>query len=123
MREKLELVPNLDELVEEHKLINESQMNHIKMLQSEPQVNFKISSKFSLNNETGFKLNLFSIEANLTELIIKANKRNKTKLTAYLTTVAFYSLNNLYIENNIQIPKGNRKEFLAFIFEQTTLNF
>ena len=106
MREKLELIPNLDEIVEEHKLMNGNKMQHIKLLNKEPKVDFKLSPKFRWFNETGFKLNLFVIDPDLTERIIKANKLNDSKLTAYLTTIAFYALNDLYIENNIRIPKG-----------------
>ena len=106
MKEKLGLISNLGELVEEHKLLNESQLNYLKLLRKEPRVDFKLSSKFKLHNEMGFKLNLFTIDSPLTERIINANKLNQSKLTAYLTSIAFYSLNDLYVENNIQIPKG-----------------
>lgn len=106
MNEKLELIPNLDEIVDEHKLIDESKKQHINHLNNEPRVDFKLSTKFRCNNERGFKLNLFTIDQNLTERIVKENKLNNTKLTAYLTSIAFYALNDLYIENNIRLPKG-----------------
>ena len=106
MKENLELIANLDEIVEEHKLLNDAQMQYIKRLQKEPRVDFKLSPQFKWFNETGYKLNLFTVNPNLTERIIKANKLNKTKLTAYLMTIGFHALKDLYTENNIQIPKG-----------------
>jgi hypothetical protein len=81
-------------------------MEYIKLLNKEPLVDFKLSSKFKWFNETGFKLNLFEIDSDLTERLINANKLNSSKLTAFLTTIAFYALNDLYTENNIRIPKG-----------------
>ena len=106
MKEKLELIPNLDETVAEHKLMDASKMEHIKQMNNEPRVDFKLSPKFKCHNETGFKLIIFTIDSSLTELLVNQNKLNNTKLTAYLTTVAFYALNDLYMENNIRLPKG-----------------
>jgi hypothetical protein len=106
MKEKLELIPNFEEIVNEHKLMDASKMDHIKKMKNKPRVDFKLSSKFQYHNEIGFKLNMFTIDSNLTERIVNQNKLNNTKLTAYLTTVAFYALNDLYMENNIRLPKG-----------------
>ena len=106
MKEKLELIPNFEEIVNAHKLIDESKMEYIKQINNRPRVYFKLSPKFKCRNETGFKLNFFTIDTNLTERIVNENKLNNTKLTAYLTTIAFYALNDLYMENNIRLPKG-----------------
>lgn len=105
MRNHLEMIDNLDQLVEKHTLIQEKQLQRIKSIQNEPRLDFKLSPKFRCDNETGFKLNLFNIEPELTSRIIKANKQNKSKLSAYLTTVAIYALKDLYDENNICFPK------------------
>jgi len=106
MKEKLELIPNFEQIVHEHKLMDASKMEYIKQMNNEPRVDFKLSSKFQCHNETGLKLNIFTIDSNLTERIVNQNKLNNTKLTAYLTTVAFYALNDLYMENNNRLPKG-----------------
>lgn len=105
MTVRLELIKNMDELIEENNLLNEKKIEHIKKLQSKRRLDFKLSSKFKNTNETGFKLSLFNIDSDLTAQIIKANKKNKTKLTGYLITIAFYTLNDLYTEENIFLPR------------------
>lgn len=105
MQEHLELIENLDELVAKENLIQEKQLEHIKMLQSQPRLDFKLSPKFKCYNQTGFKLNLFNIDSDTTARVIELNKLNATKITSYLVAIAFYALRNLYLENNLFFPK------------------
>lgn len=105
MKITLEPIENLHALCEKTKLFKEEHKETIKKINAQEKVKFILDELFASTKETGFKLDLFPLEKELTKKIIEVSKPKNVKLTGYFHTVGIYALKKLYDENGLTFPK------------------
>ncbi len=105
MENVLDPIESLHYYTEKYKMIGEKQKETIEFISKLKPVEFLLPKEFRKYNETGFKLNLFKIDKELTQKIIKKTKENNIKLSGFLDTAAYYALHDLYTENGLDFPK------------------
>jgi len=108
MKTVLEPSPSLHYLTEKYNMVGSFAKALIKIsdfLNKFLNPVFLLSDEFKKYNESGFKLNLNKLNADLTTKILQKAKQNKVKLTGFLSTAIFYALKDLYLENGLKLPK------------------
>jgi hypothetical protein len=106
MIEKLEFIENMQQLAEKHQLITDVEKeNFEKYRKNELDVFFNIPNKLMNIADSGFKMNLLTLDVELTKSLISFAKLNKIKLTGLLTTATFYAFKDLFEENKISMQK------------------
>ena len=105
MKIKLEPVENLHVICDQRKLFKESHKETIQKLGNLEKVKFNLADELGSNKETGFILDLFKLDKELTTNIIVKSKPHKVRLTGYFQTAALYAMRDLYQENGLEFPK------------------
>jgi hypothetical protein len=103
MKIHLEAVADLHTLCEERNLFKNSHLKTIEKLNEIKRPKLVLPDKF-MTKKRGFLLDLFKLEKELTEKIIRVSKLNGIRLASYYHTVAVYALRKLYLENDVPFP-------------------
>ena len=109
MSNKLEICPNMHELLMKRGFLNDNVKNEVEnLIKNERLVHFNMPLLFrnndnERNNRT--KINLFKIDSNVSEKIILQSKERKIRLTGFFITIALNTFKELYDEYNIVFPR------------------
>jgi hypothetical protein len=105
MKNKMEPCEDLYVLSKKFNLFKEEHKQTIERLNNRELTKFNLDKKFRSYNESGFWLDLFKIDKDLTSRILASCKKNKVRLTGFFQTALFYALKELYDENGLDFPK------------------
>ena len=110
---KMEPCEGLYEICKKTCLFKDEFQPLIRKMNNEVHPNFVLHDKFKEDNESGFELDFFKFDKELTSKILAKSKQNKLKLTGFFQTAAFYALHELYLENELTFPKSLMIETVA----------
>ena len=107
MLNKLELCPNMHELMIERGFFNDDVKNEVeKLITNERLIHFNMPLLFKNNEKNNrTKMNLFKIDSIISEKIKLQSKERKIRLTGFFITIALNTFKELYDEYNIVFPR------------------
>lgn len=105
MKTVLEPIESLHFHTDKYEMVGDKQKETIEYLSKLEPNEFLLPNTFRKHNESGFKLNLFKIDKELTQKILKKSKQNNIKLSGFLNTAAYYALHDLFTENSLDFPR------------------
>lgn len=104
MSNKLDLIDNMYTIIDRNNLIKEKQLKKIDEINNSKSSSFKFASIFKSNNETGSKINILKLSKDASKNLISIAKSKNIKLTGFLMGCLFYSIRDLYKENDLAEP-------------------
>lgn len=107
MNEHFELLDNTEKIIETHGLLTpEIKDKFEKADANKEEIKFLFPKEFKNQDDHGMKINLLALDIELSNLLANCAKSKGVKLTGLFESALFYALNDLYKENQIEMPKN-----------------
>ncbi|RNA13590.1 hypothetical protein BpHYR1_015431, partial [Brachionus plicatilis] len=100
----LSVTENMFEITNRKNLIGKDQLKNIEEINKIKTSKFKFDPIFKSENERGCKIKFFNFTEIESNKLISLSKQNGTRFTAFIMTCFYYSIQQLYKENNLSDP-------------------
>lgn len=106
MRITLPLGQSIHEMCDKYNMATPEIYEFIKKFNKRQKKSLLIPAKFRPNtDETGFKINIFKLDQEITSKIVEMTRVHKLRVTGYLSACAVYALKKLFEENELEFPE------------------